>query len=287
MFSNKKTARYNRLLAAGCVLIIFPCFSWGETVETPAWIVSFAESIYDAWHTGKPMPQISGVHPNASMEEAYKIQKEFVSRIMESEEIGGYKAAGVANPAPDHPLTAVMPASGILYAKNKIVIDLSEDPTRHVETEIGYVFGKAIREPLTDVDLLRECVKAVTAIVEIPGGAVEKRQPGTENDIIAWNINAKAMISGTEYTPKEINPDAVTIVLKHNGKVVNTATGDKAAGGQWNTLLKTVNTILNQGYSIQPGHIITNGALGKILKAVPGQYHADFGDLGVIVFEMQ
>jgi 2-keto-4-pentenoate hydratase len=57
-----------------------------------------------------------------------------------------------------------------------------------------------------------------------------------------------------------------------------------AAVGQWNTLLKTVNHLLAQGHILQPGYVITNGALGKILKAEPGNYRADFGVLGVIPF---
>jgi len=113
---------------------------------------------------------------------------------------------------------------------------------------------------------------------------VETKQPGTENDIIAWNINAKVMIVSVEHSPDQVNPDRIAITLKHDGKIVNMAKGDMAAGGQWNTLLKTVNHVLAQGYAIQPGHIITNGALGKILKAVPGKYHADYGILGIIEF---
>ena len=180
-----------------------------------------------------------------------------------------------------------MPASGILNAADAIVVNLKDDPNRHVETEIGYVFAKSITVPLADVGVLQACLKAVVAIVELPGGAVEKRQPGTENDIIAWNINAKAMIVGAEHSPDSIAPDTVEIQLKRNGEIVNEAKGNMAAVGQWNTLLKTVNHLIAQGYIIQPGHIITNGALGKILEAEPGNYHADFGPLGVITFAVR
>ncbi len=255
--------------------------------ETDSQIGPFAEKIFTDWKTGAPMPQISVAYPDATQQEAYLVQRAFVKRIMETDTIGGYKAAGVANGAADHPLVAVMPASGILSSGDKIVVDLKDDPNRHVETEIGYVFAKAITAPPADVDALRECVKAVVAIVELPGGAVEQKQPGSGNDIIAWNINAKAMIVGEEYRPESIDPDAVEIVLTRDGETVNTAKGSMAAVGQWNTLLKTVNHVLAQGYTLQPGHVITNGALGKILKAEPGIYHADFGALGVIEFMVQ
>ncbi|OQB29008.1 MAG: hypothetical protein BWY09_03091 [Candidatus Hydrogenedentes bacterium ADurb.Bin179] len=58
-----------------------------------------------------------------------------------------------------------------------------------------------------------------------------------------------------------------------------------AALGQWPTLLKTVNQILQQGYTIGTGQVISNGALGTIVKAMPGVYRADFGPLGIIAFD--
>ena len=272
------------IVCLSCLAAIFPCTSWSET---PNWIAPFAEKIYVAWKAGTPMPQISAAYPDATQQEAYLVQQAFVEEIMESDNIGGYKAAGVANAAADHPFVAVMPASGILSSDDKIVVDLKDDPNRHVETEIGYVFDKAITAPPADVDALQKSVKALVAIVELPGGAVEKKQPGTGNDIIAWNINAKAMVVGKEHRPDSIDPDAVEIALTRDGKTINTATGDRAAVGQWNTLLKTVNHVLAQGYTIQPGHVITNGALGKIVKAEPGTYHADFSSLGTITLSVR
>lgn len=267
-----------------CLMFLVP---WVSRGDIPTWVESFAEQVHVAWRTGAPMPQISVAYPDATQQEAYLVQRAFVKRSMKTDTIGGYKAAGVANAAADHPLVAVMPASGILSYGDTIVVDLKDDPNRHVETEIGYVFSEAITAPPADVDALRECVKAVVAIVELPGGAVEQKQPGTGNDIIAWNINAKAMIVGEEHRPESIDPDTVEIQLTRDGETVNTAKGSMAVVGQWNTLLKTVNHVLAQGYTLKPGHVITNGALGKILKAEPGNYRADFGMLGVIEFEVQ
>lgn len=286
---NEYKTRHSRV-AAVCALALTSVFS-AAAAETGAlasdWVVPFAERIHKAWGDGTPMPQISAAYPEASLAEAYLAQKHFVSLMIKPGGVGGFKAAGVASAEPGHPLVAVMPASGILHAKDNVIIDLADDPHRHVENEIGYLFHKPITEPPADVDALRQCVKAIVAIVEVPGGAVEGLQPATTNDIVAWNINAKAMILGDEHGPGAIDPDDINITLSRDGETVNTARGGLAAGGQWNTLLKTVNNVLRQGYTVQPGHIITNGALGKILKAAPGRYLADYGPLGVIKFEVR
>jgi len=279
-----------RIAAALCALALAAAFSMAAAAAdaaAPDWVVPFADRIHDAWRDGKPMPQLSAAQPEASLAEAYLVQKHFVARRMKPAEIGGFKAAGVASAAPDHPLVAVMPTSGVLHAKDKIVIDLASDPRRHVENEIGYLFHQPVTEPPADVDALRRCVKAIVAVLEVPGGAVEDAHPSTTNDIVAWNINAKEMILGAEKDPAAVDPDSVAITCTRDGETVNTARGDLAAGGQWHTLLKTVNRVLQQGYILQPGQVITNGALGKITPAAPGRYRADYGPLGVIEFEVR
>ncbi len=47
-----------------------------------------------------------------------------------------------------------------------------------------------------------------------------------------------------------------------------------AAGSQYATLLETVNNLIGRGYTIKPGHVITNGALGNIVPLETGMYRA-------------
>jgi 2-oxo-hept-3-ene-1,7-dioate hydratase len=263
-----------------------------EPMSSPApWRIAFAERVYTAWAGGTPMPQLSAAHGEATLADGYVVQKAFVARSMGTA-IGGFKAAVVGKGGQDGlkisgPLTGVVPASGVLSFADNIVVDLSEDASRHIETEIGYVFGKPVTTALGSVAELRACVRAVCGVVEVPGGPVKDTQPGTAADLVARNINAKAIIAGPEHAPASVNPDAIQITLKRGEETRNTAVGEQAYGGQWATLLKTVNSVLQQGYTLKPGHIITNGALGKIIKAEPGQYRADYGALGVIAFEVR
>ena len=256
-----------------------------NTTAANDWLDAFAERIFNAWRDGAPMPQLSVAHPEASLEQAYGVQKRFVARIMASDEIGGFKAAGVASLDEHSPLTGVMPASGIGQAADKIVVRLADDPHQFVENEIGYLFGKAISEPVASVEELQRHVQAVLPIIEVPGGATDASQPATQQDLVAWNVSGKAMILGPLHAPSGIDVDAVEIAMTRDEDIINTARGDMAARGQWNTLLRTVNNVVRQGYVVEQGHVITNGALGKILKAEPGRYRADYGPLGVIEFE--
>ena len=292
-----KTHRVANLKIVVLALVIPVLAAAAQVAEEPAGptgeqLQAFAGRVYEAWKAGTPMPQLSVALPDASLADAYAIQKQFVAQALANDAVGGFKAAVVGSGGQkglgiDGPLTGVVPASGVLYAADKIIVDLADDPKRAVESEIGYIFGKTIAEPLPNVDQLKEHVKHVAPVIEVPGGATENKQPATACDLVVWNINAKAIIVGAGHDPSGINPDTIEITLTHDGETVNTAKGDQAAGGQWTTLLKTVNCIVRQGYTIEPGHVITNGALGRIVRAEAGQYQADYGLLGIVAFEVR
>lgn len=263
--------------------LIFAVLAHAE--DAPPWQDAFANAMYEAWKSGQPMPQISRAYPEATLADAYVVQKKFVERALEGGAIGGFKTAIVGAEALaamglEGPLVAVVPASGVLYAKDDIAIDLAADPERMFETEIGYIFGQSVSAEVPDVATLKKHIKAVAPVIEAPGGASQSEAPVTAADLVARNINSKAIIVGPRLEPQAVDVDAVGITFTHNGQAVNTAKGGEAAGGQWETLRKTVNALVAQGYTIESGQVITNGALGKIVRAEPGEYCATYEGLG-------
>ena len=257
----------------------------------PPWADEFAARIYHAWAAGETMPQLSAAHPEAALEDGYAVQNRHAARMRRSHGIGGYKAAVVGAAGQENlgitgPVTGVVPATGILYAEDGIVIDLAAYPNRALETEIGYTFHTAITEPLASTAALRKHVEAIAPIIEVPGGKTEDKHPSTAADLAAFNGNAKALIVGAKHDPETLDPDAVEITMTHDGAVFNEARGGQAAGGQWATLLKTVNNLTGRGFTIGTDHVITNGALGKIKSAEVGRYKADYGELGVVEFQI-
>ena len=284
------TFPHNPLALVASALLLALCAPLAAA-DAPAWVDDFAEQIYKAWHAGAPMPQLSAAHPEATLADGYAVQQRFMTRVLEDDTIGGFKAAvvgqgGQDNLGVDGPIVGVVPGSGVLAAKDNVTIDLADYPNRAVETEIGYIFDTAVDAPPADVEALRRHVKAVALVIEVPGGLTEDKHPATAADLAAWNGNARTIIVGPEHAPSEHDLDAIEIKLTHDGETINTAQGGQAAGGQWATLLKAVNGIVGQGYTIQPGHVFTNGALGDIVKAEVGEYRADYGLLGGVVFSV-
>jgi 2-keto-4-pentenoate hydratase len=77
-----------------------------------------------------------------------------------------------------------------------------------------------------------------------------------------------------------------SLVIFLNSEVVNQGKGTDALAGQWKAALWLVNTMVKQGWKIEPGHIIITGALGRMVPGKPGNYIADYGNLGTITFEI-
>lgn len=283
----RATSRHIRIACAALLASALAFNARADDPQPSPWRDTFAAQLHDAWRNGVPMPQLSALHPDATLDDAYAIQREFVTRLLDGDPIGGFKAAGVGSDAPDSPTTGVIPASGLLAAKDAITIDLAADPTRHIETEIGYIFNSPITAPIPDIDTLKQHISAIAAIVEVPGGPVDQKKDVTPADLVAWNINAKQLIIGAHHDPNTIDPDTIEITLTRDGAIVNQARGDNAKRGQWETLRIAINRIIHQGHTIQPGHILSNGALGKILEAAPGHYTANFNQLGEITFDVK
>jgi 2-keto-4-pentenoate hydratase len=283
----RTTSHCIRIASAALLACALTFNARADDTQPSPWRDTFIAQLHDAWRNGAPMPQLTAVHPEATLDDAYAIQRELVTRMLHGDSIGGFKAAGVGSDAPDNPTTGVIPASGLLDAKDTITIDLAADPTRHIETEIGYIVNAPITAPIPEIDTLKRHVRAVAAVVEVPGGPVDQKKDVTPADLVAWNINAKQLIIGAPHDPNTIDPDTIEITLTRDGAIVNQARGDNAKRGQWETLRIAVNRIIHQGHTIQPGHILSNGALGKILKAAPGHYTAKFTGLGEITFEVK
>ena len=138
---------------------------------------------------------------------------------------------------------------------------------------------------MVDLDALRKRVSAVFAVIEVPSGKTGEASPAAA-DLAAWNGRAMTIITGSEKKPADVNPDQVDITLRRNGELISKTSGGVAAGGQYATLLQTVNNLVSRGYTIKKEHVITNGALGDILPLETGAYRADYGPLGAVEFEV-
>lgn len=106
-------------------------------------------------------------------------------------------------------------------------------------------------------------------------------------DLIAANVGAAKFIVGTLRSHQGVNLNEVNVTLFYNGQALYQGKGVEALGDQWKAALWMVNSVLEQGYKVEAGHILITGALGKMVPGKPGQYVADYGDFGKISFDVK
>ena len=248
----------------------------------------FAKLIFEANNRGDFLPDIYRVNPHIGEPTLYAIQKYYVeARLAAGDAIGGFKGGFVPK----------APVGGVLFGGDKVltgepVLNLKDFGLLVVEAEIGFRFCKAVAAPLDSIERLKQHVCEVMPVVEIADGAladfatVKQNFTHLRNSLIAINVASSHTLVG-EAHPVETALDGLPVSMRHNGAAI----GERDLAQKidfWQNLLWIVNSyVLKQGYSLAPGHFIIAGNLTGIHPAKPGSYHADFGSLGSLHFQVQ
>lgn len=216
-----------------------------------------------------------------SLTEAYNQQKYFLTKELKHKTISGYKAA-VSNYSTQKKLGLLKPISGVLYAeglvKNNDTLSFKNFNAPKIETEIGYIINKDIQNKITEIEA-SDYVKAIFPVLEIPNIT---KADSSILEVIAYNGFSSHYVIGDKIPPKNIDINNCEVKLYHNETLINTGKATDAMDDQWLTLATTINTSIDNGYSIKKGDIIITGALGNILPLEIGTYKAVYDELGTI-----
>ena len=262
-------------------LILFSPLKSEEDIER------LATRVYNAYKNNKPLPVFSTLMPELTALTAYEVQASYVKKRLSRDEITGFKA-GLTNEKSQNRFGVRMPVSGVLFASGirdtNIRIDRQHSKRLMIETEIGFVVGKPIDKPVSNISKLKRRIRSIVAAIELPDLEFEDMSELKGVDIISGNVSAYAYILGDAQKRKKINLSNVSLILSREGEIINSGSGSDLLGDPWEAALWLVNNTISQGWSIQPGHILLAGAMGKMLPAKPGNYVADFDELGRISF---
>ena len=155
-----------------------------------------------------------------------------------------------------------------------------------IETEIGYLTSVDISYEVLNDEQARGAVESIVPVIELPrsgpSGVALKAA-----DLVAMNIGSDRYILGRPMKAEAKSPDAIHVLLRRDGVPLHEAQGGTVNGGQWGNLRQILNEITRHGYTIPAGSVILGGALGVIQPGNPGKYEADYGEAGIIRFEIR
>ncbi len=208
-------------------------------------------------------------------------------------EVGGYKGAmsspgAMASRRMSAPVNCVLDKDMIVKGSEVGAIDLADLGPAVVETELGYIMGVDIATHIADPEEARLASEAVVAALDVTT-SMTARIPGLSAvDFAAANCGSNAkIIIGERFHPDDHKVNELAISLSHNGRKVHDTNGGVSKGGQWVNLMTLINQIIDQGHTIRQGDLIISGVLGAPMPAEPGNYTADYGELGKVEFMLQ
>jgi len=252
-----------------------------------------ADQFTEAWKSSKPLPAMSHLAPEITLEEAYNIQRTWVRETLDEAGIGGVKG-GVVTPGGqewlgiEEPVGAILRASGRFAGTDAPVISLKRFPGLKLESEIGFVIGEPITKRLSTVEEFRKHVGGIVPAIEL----ISSEWEGTEGkptpaDFAAINVTAAGYILGSPVAVDALDPMDLQLSLLRGGEIINTAEGSDCWRGPWETGLWLAQFAHRQGIELQPGQVIICSALGKIVPGEAGNYRFDTGELGAFEFSVE
>lgn len=258
-------------------------------------VEEFTQKVYSAWSQHKAFPLISEQSTKATAKQSYLVQQKLIKQIINSNhqlEISGFKA-GLTSNAGQQRFKVSGPVYGVLFNHG---LKSSDDPVKlsaafklMLETEIGFITNQSIDSPLHSVHQLQSLIESIVPVIELPDLAFADVKKVTGKDIIATNVASHQYIVGEAVRmPVDFSLNQLVIQLHINdsNSPILTGKGSDASGDQWMALLELINHQIKSGYKIRPGQLFITGALGKMIPASIGEYHANFGPLGQIQFEV-
>jgi 2-keto-4-pentenoate hydratase len=246
-------------------------------------ISKWADAFVSARESGNPKPVLADSFDGATLDDAYRVQKEVVSAFSQTDAISGFKAA-VSSKAAQQAQGLDGPLYGVLFKSGEYQMGDSVDSSRFrrcmMETEIGY----RVLQQITTVPQSDELQSLVTPIpmLEFAEVGYDDQARMSPMDLVAGNSASSCYLVGE--AAGQVPPNDVSVSLSKGDERLYEGRGVDAMGDQWFAVRWIIDKILNEGYVIEAGHYLMTGALGKPQPCKPDDYIADYGSLGRIDF---
>lgn len=253
-------------------------------------VTDWATAIVKARSLHRPLPAHAFASAMATERMAYRVQQLVVEQESEGARLIGHKA-GLTSVAAQTRFGLLDPVAGTLIStqqlNNGAYVGLSNYPGMVIEVELGYILKLSFRRPPETVDEVREAVREIVPVIELPDLNFEPAGKMSGLDIIASNVAATKVIVGRGKPFINIDPNAIRTSLTRGGEVVAEGVGSDALDDQWQALFWLIRNRLQMGYEVKRNDLLITGALGTVVPAEPGTYRADFGELGRLTFSMR
>ena len=260
---------------------------------TESQVEDAAARLFEAERDRRQIRLLSLDFPNATMDDAYRVQAALVKRKAAAGlAIKGWKI-GLTSKAMQSALAIDIPDSGILFDDMFFEDDGTIPADRfiqpRIEAEIAFVMKAPLAGPDVSIDDVLDATDYITPALEILDTRIERTNKETGKvrtffDTISDNAaNAGIVIGGRASGPREADLRWIGAILSRNGEVEETGLGAGVLDHPAKGIVWLANRLHQYGMQISAGQVVLSGSFVRPVEARHGDsIAADFGEHGTI-----
>lgn len=257
----------------------------GDDARSEAQRLDVAEQSVDQ------IPPVTERHPDATIDDAYRIQAAWRDlKVARGERIVGHKI-GLTSRAMQAAMNIETPDSGFLTEAMVFAPDTTLDVDRFCDPKLEIELAFVLSTDLTGVDLSVDDVLAateyVTPAVELIDARSWRKNPDTGRtrtviDTISDNAaNAGIICGGHRVSPREVDLRWVSALGYRNGIIEETGVAAGVLDHPANGIIWLARRYAEQGLTLEAGQTILAGSFTRPIDVRVGDaFRFDYGALG-------
>ena len=260
---------------------------------TEAQVEDAAARLFEAERERRQIRLLSLDFPQATMDDAYRVQAALVKRKVASGlAIKGWKI-GLTSKAMQSALSIDIPDSGILFDnmffEDGGIVPAGRFIQPRIEAEIAFVMKAPLAGPDVSIDDVLDATDYITPALEILDTRIERMNKETGRirtffDTISDNAaNAGIVVGGRSAGPREADLRWIGAIVSRNGEVEETGLGAGVLDHPARGIAWLANRLHRYGMRISAGEVVLSGSFIRPVECRNGdEIAADFGPYGTI-----
>lgn len=260
---------------------------------TESQVEDAAQRLFEAERDRRQISLLSLDFPQATMDDAYRVQAALVKRKVASGlTIKGWKI-GLTSKAMQSALSIDIPDSGILFDdmffKDAGTVPADRFIQPRIEAEIAFIMKAPLRGPGIDIYDVLNATDYIAPAIEILDTRIFRADPDTgRKRSIVDTVSDNAANAGIVAGGRAMRPDAVDLrwigaIVSKNAEVEETGLGAGVLNHPARGIAWLANRLALYGEGIEAGQIVLAGSFIRPIEARHGDtITADYGPLGVV-----
>ena len=235
---------------------------------------TYGAALYDALRARRTIPPLIAQDPSLTIDDAYAISLDFLSRrLKDGEKVVG-KKIGVTSKAVQDMLGVHQPDFGFLtdwmYVEGDIDIDAKALIAPRVEAEIAFILKHSLVGPgVTAADVLA-ATQSIAPCFEIVDSRIDDWKIAIV-DTVSDNASCGVYVVGKErLDPAGLDLPNLHVCVPKNGAPLSEGYGHAVQGDPAQAVAWLANTLGAHGVTLDAGDVILSGSLVPLAPAAKG-----------------